>query len=129
HMRGPSMFLKTTPIILFVGAAAFVTSSTVHDTRAARVPVVTVHAKDFSFDAPKTIPAGMTSFKLVNDGKNLHHLSIMKLEEGRTFADLQAAMKVQGPPPKWIVAVGGPNAAVPGGSVEATLNLEAGSYV
>ena len=124
------MFLKTVPVLLFVGAAAFVTSSTVHDTRAAKIPVVTVHAKDFAFVAPKSIPAGMTSFKLVNDGKNLHHMQIIKLEEGKTFADLQAAMKVQGaPPPKWLVPVGGPNAAVPGGSVEATLNLEAGNYV
>ena len=46
------MLLKTVPIILFVGAAAFVTSSTVHETRAAKVPVVTVHAKDFSFRRP-----------------------------------------------------------------------------
>jgi uncharacterized cupredoxin-like copper-binding protein len=101
----------------------------VHDTRAAKIPVVTVHAKEFAFDAPKTIGAGMTSFKLVNDGKQLHHMSIYKLEQGKTFADLQAAMKNPGPPPAWLVAVGGPNAAVPGGSVEATLNLEAGNYV
>jgi hypothetical protein len=123
------MFLKTVPFILFVGAAAFVTSSTVHDTRAAKIPVVTVHAKDFAFDAPKTIPAGMTSFKLVNDGKNLHHLQIVKLEEGKTFADLQAFLKNPGPTPAWIVSVGGPNAAVPGSTIEATLNLEAGNYV
>jgi hypothetical protein len=123
------MFLKTVPVLLFVGAAAFVTSSTVHDTRAAKIPVVTVHAKEFAFDAPKTIGAGMTSFKLVNDGKQLHHMSIYKLEQGKTFADLQAAMKNPGPPPAWLVAVGGPNAAVPGGSVEATLNLDAGNYV
>lgn len=122
------MFLKTVPFILFVGAVAFVTSSTVHDTRAAKIPVVTVHAKDFAFDAPKTIPAGMTSFKLVNDGKNLHHLQILKLEQGKTFADLQAALKNPGQP-AWLVSVGGPNAAVPGSTIEATLNLEPGNYV
>lgn len=123
------MFMKTVPVILFVGAAAFVTSSTVHDTRAAKIPVVTVHAKEFAFDAPKTIAAGMTSFKLVNDGTMLHHLQIMKLEQGKTFADLQAALKNPGPAPAWLVAVGGPNAAVPGSTIEATLNLEAGNYV
>jgi hypothetical protein len=123
------MLLKTVPVILFVGAAAFVTSSTVHDTRAAKVPVITVHAKDFAFEAPKTIAPGMTSFRLVNDGKELHHLTIIKLEQGKTVADFEAAMKVQGPPPTWVVAVGGPNAAVPGATVEATLNLEAGNYV
>jgi uncharacterized cupredoxin-like copper-binding protein len=124
------MLLKTVPVILFVGAAAFVTSSTVHDTRAAKIPLVTVHAKDFSFEMPKTIAAGMTSFKLVNDGKALHHMQIMKLEQGKTLADLQAVMKdPAAAPPAWLVTVGGPNAAVPGRSVEATLNLEAGNYV
>jgi len=124
------MFLKTVPVILFVGAAAFVTSSKMHVTRAANIPVVTVHAKDFSFDAPKTIAAGQTSFRLVNEGKALHHLSIIKLEQGKTFADLEAAMKMQGAPtPTWLVPVGGPNAAIPGGTVEATLTLEAGNYV
>jgi hypothetical protein len=123
------MFLKTVPVILFVGAAAFVTSSTVRETRAGKIPVVTVHAKEFSFDAPKTIAAGMTSFKLVNDGTMLHHMQIMKLAKGKTFADLQAAMKKPGPPPAWLISVGGPNAAVPHGTVEATLNLEAGNYV
>ena len=124
------MFLKTVPVLLFVGAAAFVTSSNVHDTRAAKIPVVTVHAKEFGFDAPKTIAAGMTSFKLVNDGKMLHHLQIMKLDQGKTFADLQAAMNnPNAPPPAWLVNVGGPNAAIPGNTVEATLNLEAGNYV
>jgi len=124
------MFLKTVPVLLFVGAVAFVGSSTVHDTRAAKIPVVTVHAKDFAFDAPKTIAAGMTSFKLVNDGKELHQVQIMKLEQGKTFADLQAAMKNPGPTaPTWLVGVGGPNAAAPGGTVETTLNLEAGNYV
>src|SRR5258705_14016118 len=113
HCERSPMFLKTVPVILFVGAAAFVTSSTVHDTRAAKVPVVTVHATEFAFDAPKTIAAGMTSFKLVNDGKQLHHLQIMKLEQGKTLADLQAALKA-GPPPAWLGAVGGPHAAPPG---------------
>ncbi|MEO8562702.1 MAG: hypothetical protein ABI601_11540 [bacterium] len=125
--------IKAVPFILFAGAAAFVSSSNLRDARSAttafKVPVVTVHAKEFAFTAPASIAPGMTSFRLVNDGKVLHHLSVIKLAEGKTFADFQAAMKNPGPPPTWSTAVGGPNAAVPGGSVEATLNLEAGTYV
>ena len=131
-LRESHVLAKNIPVVLFIGTAAFIASSTAHDAHADaafKIPVVTVHAKDLSFDAPKTIFAGMTSFRLVNDGKVLHHMSILRLEQGKTLADLQAAMKVQGPPPAWIVAVGGPNAAVPGGTVEATLNLEAGNYV
>ena len=95
----------------------------------AAVPVVTVHARDFSFVAPKTVKSGVNTFRLVNDGKELHHLSIMKLEQGKTMADLAAAMKQAGPPPAWIRNVGGPNPAVPGATVEATLVLDAGTYV
>lgn len=92
-------------------------------------PVVTVHARDFSFVAPKTVKSGINTFRLVNDGKELHHLSIMKLEKGKTMADLMAAMKKPGPLPTWVREVGGPNPALPGSSVEATLALDAGSYV
>jgi uncharacterized cupredoxin-like copper-binding protein len=92
-------------------------------------PVVTVHAKDFAFSAPKTIKSGPTSFHLVNDGKELHHLAIIKLGKGKTMSDFAAAMKKPGPPPAWITEVGGPNPALPGGSAEATLTLDAGDYV
>ena len=93
------------------------------------VPVVTVHARDFSYSAPKTVKSGINTFRLVNDGKELHHLSIVKLEKGKTMADLAAAMKKPGPPPTWITNVGGPNPARPGATAEATLALDAGNYV
>jgi len=125
--------LKVVPLALFVGAAAFVSTSSLRDTRADaafKVPVVTVHASEFAFAAPKSIVAGQTTFRLVNDGKLLHHITILKLEQGKTMKDLEAAMKdPNAPPPKWLVSVGGPNAAVPGSTVEATLDLAPGNYV
>ena len=123
--------LKVVPALLFAGAAAFVSTSNLRDARAdvARdVRVVTVHAKDFAFDIPKSIPAGPTTFRLVNDGKESHHLSIIKLEQGKTAADFGEAMK-GGPPPEWAVAVGGPNAAVPGQTIAATIDMAPGNYV
>jgi plastocyanin len=125
------MLTKAVPVLLFAGAAAFLSSSTIREAganSAKKVPVVTVHAKEFSFAAPTTIEAGPTIFKLVNDGQQLHHVTVVKLEQGKTIADLEAALKSNGPPPDWMVAVGGPNAAVPGASSEATLNLDAGNY-
>jgi uncharacterized cupredoxin-like copper-binding protein len=92
------------------------------------VSTVTVTAKDFSFEAPASIPAGLTTFRLVNQGNELHHLTLLKLGQGHTLADLQSALKQPGPLPNWITEEGGPNAAIPGGSVSATLNLEAGQY-
>src|SRR5688500_17889974 len=123
------MLMKAVPVLLFAGATAFVSSSKLRDVRAenaaAKIPVVTIRAKDFSFVAPASIAAGQTTFRLVNDGKELHHITIIKLAAGKTIADYEAAIKNPGPPPAWATGIGGPNAAGPGGTVEATLTLEA----
>jgi uncharacterized cupredoxin-like copper-binding protein len=90
--------------------------------------IVSVHASEFAFSAPKTVPAGTITFHLVNDGKQLHHVTVVKLLHGKTTADYVAAMKNPGPPPAWAVEAGGPNAAVPGGTSDGTVTLEPGSY-
>lgn len=90
--------------------------------------IAVVHAKDFAFDAPDSITAGWTTFHFVNDGPSLHHVQLVRLDSGKTADDLVAAMKNPGPPPRWAVFVGGPNAPDPGSQAEATLNLAAGNY-
>src|SRR5579885_2481179 len=58
----------------------------------------TIYAKDFAFEAPDTISGGVTNFHLVNDGPNLHHVQLVRLDSGKTAQDLQAALKNPGPP-------------------------------
>jgi uncharacterized cupredoxin-like copper-binding protein len=121
--------LRTIPAIAFA-IAAVAAPSVARSTRTFKnVPVITVHAKEFAFAAPTTVAPGQTTFRLVNDGKQLHHLSILQLAKGKTFADVQAALKNPAAFPTWLIEVGGPNAAVPGATVEATLTLEAGNYI
>lgn len=93
--------------------------------------VVSVTASDYTFDAPDTIPAGLVTFSLVNRGPELHHMQVIRLEQGKTLADLQAAMKNPGPPPAWITPIGGPNAGVPDGkmAITVTATLKPGNYV
>ena len=88
----------------------------------------TVHAKDFAFVAPDSIPAGWTTIRFTNDGPNLHHLQIVRLDSGKTASDLAEALKKQGPPPMWMVMVGGPNAPNPGSESNGTFNLQPGNY-
>src|SRR5437879_12009987 len=80
--------------------------------------VVTLTATDFAFALPDTIPPGLTTFRLVNRGKELHHGSLVRLRDGKTVADFQAAlaaaMKNHTPPPPWMGFAGGPNAVAPG---------------
>ena len=122
--------IRAVPAALFVAAA--IASPSIRDVATAsksfKHPVVTVHAKEFAFIAPASIGAGTTTFRLVNDGKEVHQISILQLAKGKTLADYAAAMKANKPAP-WAVGVGGPNAAAPGQTIDATLTLDAGNYI
>ena len=89
---------------------------------------VTVTATDFAFEGPAELPAGTVTVKMVNQGKDLHHTQLMKIEDGKTMADVAEALKKPGPPPSWVRFVGGPNAVLPGATAEATSVLEPGHY-
>jgi len=101
-------------------------------TEAASAPrganVVHVIGEDFKFEAPDVIPAGLTEFRFLNKGPALHHMSVLKLTDGKTVDDLRAALANPGPPPTWVQELGGPNAPVPGLEANATMNLEPGNY-
>lgn len=90
--------------------------------------IVNVTAKDFAFEAPARVPAGPVTMQLANHGTELHHAQVIKLEQGKTLADLGQAMKNPGPPPAWMKFVGGPNAVPPGKTSNATAALEPGRY-
>ena len=92
--------------------------------------MVSFTAKEFSFDGPDTIPAGLTMFHLNDAGQQLHHLQLIKLEQGKTFADFQAAAKAMasGPPPAWMVMYGGVNPPAPGEMATSMEVMEPGNY-
>lgn len=89
--------------------------------------VVEVTANDYAFTLPDTLPGGPTTFRLVNQGKEFHHLVLVKLPEGMTPEDFARA-PVDGPPSPGAHMLGGPNPAAPAGSAEATVDLAPGQY-
>ena len=95
---------------------------------AAAPNMVTFTAKEYSFDGPDTIPAGLTMFHLTDAGKEMHHLQVIKLDQGKTFTDLQAALKAGGPPPTWMIPYGGVNPPAPGATTTAMQVMEPGNY-
>lgn len=91
---------------------------------------VTVVAREYRFEMPATIPAGLTTFVLKDEGHQDHHMEIVRLENGATMADVMAMFAHPGgPPPKGMIPVGGPNTPVPGSESNMTLVLEPGHYV
>lgn len=92
------------------------------------IRTVTVTASDYSFAAPDTIPAGLTELRLLNRGMEMHHAMLIRLDAGKTMADLFAAMQPDAPLPAWAHEAGGPNTPGPGGESNAILRLVAGRY-
>ncbi|HET6578722.1 MAG TPA: hypothetical protein VFG66_10380 [Gemmatimonadales bacterium] len=90
---------------------------------------VTVVTREFAYELPDTLPAGLTTFHLRNEGKQPHHLMLYRLDPGRTLGDVFAELSAGGPLPAWMHATGGPNSPPPGGESYGTVVLEPGSYV
>ena len=90
---------------------------------------MTIEAADFSFKAPSTIPAGYVDVTVKNTGKEGHQVQFVKLADGVTMADFDAAAaKTDIGALSSSVFVGGPNGADPGASTSAIVKLEPGTY-
>lgn len=89
--------------------------------------VVNVVAREYGYEMPDTLPAGPTLFHLTDAGNELHHMTIVKFEQGKTLADFTSLPP--GPPPAWAVFIGGPNTPTPhGGQDEDIVDLAPGNY-
>lgn len=107
------------------------TDSSAVSTVATEPPVVTIVARDFVFQAPDTIQSGMVTLRLVNEGPALHHVQLVRLDDGKTYAELMEGMKTMKPTdpmPPWMHDVAGPNTPVPGGEQSITQDLAPGTY-
>jgi hypothetical protein len=89
--------------------------------------VVTVTTSDYRFDAPNEIPAGLTAIRLVNQGPSLHHIQLMKFEDGKTLDDFLTALRGEHPP-TWATPAGGPAPPEVGDTSISIEALEPGNY-
>lgn len=132
-MTDPTVFLRSAlvSVALSLAPALVAQTSDMHSSyvRAPGANVVTVVVHDYAYDMPATIPAGLTTFVLRNEGTQGHHLQLARIDAGKTMADVHAALLSNKGEPAWMHAVGGPNTPIPGGETNGTLILEPGSYV
>jgi hypothetical protein len=95
----------------------------------ATVPtVVNVTAREYAFDVPQRIPAGVTTFRFLAKGKEPHHGIMVRLDDGKTFQDLAEALKKEGPPPTWAHMDGGMMIGDPDAGSMVTMSLTPGKY-
>lgn len=69
--------------------------------------VVTVVASDHSFQAPDTVPEGLTTFQMDDRGPTDHQLVIFKLADSVSLNEFYAAMSKGGASPPGIRSLGG----------------------
>lgn len=87
-------------------------------------------ASEYTFDGPDTLAAGWTTLHLQNEGEDLHHLALLRLDDGKTAADFETYLKTGAPEfPDWVQDYGGPNAVIGPVTGTATVKLDAGDYV
>lgn len=132
-----STYLTTLAAALVLGQAACTVDKAADETRGTREAyaqtpatapnLVTVTASEFTFAAPASIPAGLTTVRLVNQGTEMHHVQLVRLEAGHSVEELMQIGHDE-PIPAWATFVGGPNVPTPGGHSEATMQLAAGTY-
>lgn len=116
----------TTVILLGVLASGCSTAGSTERPGTPRELVV--HAADFAFSAPDTVPAGLTTLRLVNDGNEMHHLQLVRIANGHSFDELRQSAASGNPIPPWVTPVGGPNASTPKDNAQVVLGLAAGQY-
>lgn len=90
---------------------------------------ITFLTTDYRFDGPDRIRAGNTLLRLWNQGREAHHIQLLKLDTGHTLSEL--VERLQAPVtqiPAWAKQIGGPNAVESGDAVEAHAYLGPGHY-
>jgi hypothetical protein len=93
-------------------------------------PTVTFTGREFNFEGPTVVPAGVVHFGLLNAGTRAHMLGIVALANGKTANDLLHDVQAHpGQPfPAYATQIGGPDAVDPGMESVAFATLKPGDY-
>lgn len=150
---------RLTAVAALLLAAGPVGCQSSGDEPAARTapPVVEVSAADYAFAAPDSIRSGWTTFRMRNEGTELHHFHLFRLPPDKSFADYRDALLAPVDSVRSLIAdgtidsaradraiaqsiadwvgpraldmQGGVGAVAPGDTGQATVRLPPGTYV
>jgi len=91
--------------------------------------VVTITATDYAFGAPDTIPAGLTTFRLLNPGREPHQAVIAGAPD-KTFPEIERALVAAEPAMlDWLAFPVGAGAVGSGDSSIVTADIPPGNYL
>lgn len=128
------MFLKnrnwSLPINLAVAALACTLGQPAELAAEARQEEMLVTAEEYVFTAPAETTGGWKAIRLRNRGRDIHHVQLLRLSDGKTVEDFDRALATDPTQlPHWVVRYGGVNSVMPGEEAMVLLDLDPGSYV
>ena len=94
-----------------------------------RVQFIKVVARDYVFDAPATVQSGIATIQLVNQGADIHHISVQELPEGKTVKDFFDATRNSGRAPAWSRSLAQTNTIANGAEAFLTFRMPPGRYI
>ena len=134
RLRIPSALAPVLALSL-IGAgalAAQVTTATATQQTAAPAEqnvMLNVRARDYAFDAPVSVNAGLITFHLKNEGTDVHHLVVIQLANGHSIKDFFDAMRDNGVAPAWTKTLGATPTIGRNGDAYVSVRLDAGRYI
>ncbi len=114
----------------WVAAAMLVVLVAVVPAGAATPADVTIIGREYAFDMPSTVPAGLVHLTFLNQGKEEHEAQLFLLKPGVTEAQLLKVLQAEGPPsgPLPATTAGGSASVRPGQRQEVYVTLQPGTY-
>ncbi len=91
--------------------------------------MVNVTARDYAFDAPVTVNAGLITFHLRNAGADVHHLTVIELADGHSIKEFFDTMRDKGVAPSWTKTLGATPTIGKNGDAYVSVRLDAGRYI
>jgi hypothetical protein len=90
-------------------------------------PIVRIVAREYAFDAPDSIDAGPTTFRLESRGREEHFVQLIRIASPHSFADFKRTLRTAGKT-SWSTKVGGVGTIGAGGVAMTTIDLGPGLY-
>lgn len=122
--------IKSMLFVLIMGLILSCTNSNKNISTEQFAQIVDITTKDFQFqNVPESIPAGLTTFRVNNEGIFPHNAQLVQITDGHSYEDFIGYLEQNNwNPPSWAIPMGGPSAPISGEGSEATLDLIPGNY-
>ncbi|MES3033932.1 MAG: hypothetical protein V4813_08035 [Gemmatimonadota bacterium] len=94
-----------------------------------RIQFIKVIARDYVFDAPASVASGIATIQLVNQGPDIHHVTVQELPEGKSVKDFFDATRNSGRAPAWSKSLGQTATIANGAEAFISFRMPPGRYI